>query len=784
MITTIHRRPWTCINCLSRQRRSQTSLATGATTSHIAQDRLHLFTNHVAPRANHDDRTLRQVFDSQPFWEDFSKKQKKLFRRSHGLFRNRHLTSRVGFQAFANISLERCKKLVTKILGLSSIDGFREIVRDLDTLSDLLCRVIDLSDFVRATHPDVGFQEAATAAYAQMFEYMNVLNTTRGLYDQLQKAMDTPEVVESWSEEERMTAQILMKDFSKSAIDLPDAQKQTFVQLSNEIVELGSAFVDNIRPDSSYVALDAGSFGGIDPAIARNHLMRTGKLMLPVGGMEAIMALRTVNDEQTRRKIYVAGKTSAASQIHRLKKLLQRRAKIGRLAGFSSYAHLTLADKMAKSPGSVKKFIQGLYQSNHGCVRTEFDLLYQLKQADMSKSGQSSSFHAWDREYYSNKVVSQIRQKTRHADSLNQYFSLGTVMQGLSRLFSRLYGVRLVPGEAILGETWNDDVRRVDVMDEQDGHIAVLYCDLFERPGKNPNPAHFTVRCSRRISEDEIAEAASESGSTKAEDWATDGMASSRNSEGDLYQLPTIALICDFARPHPSRPALLSFREMQTLFHEMGHALHSVLGRTAMQNVSGTRCATDFAELPSVLMEHFAADPRVLGLFARHWQTDEPLPYRMVQDEIKLHRRFEGAEVETQLLLAMLDQQYHSSIALDPDFDTTAEYHSVMDQYATIPEPKETSWQGQFGHLFGYGATYYSYLFDRAIAGKIWQDVFQRTHDGALSGEAGHLFREEVLRWGGSRDGWHCIAGVLHDDSLAAGDEAAMAKVGEWGVHD
>ncbi len=350
MIGTLYRQPWTCTKCLSRQRRFQSSLASAATAFQTAQDRLHLFANHLAPSANHDDRTLRQVFDSQPFWEDFSKKQKRLFKRSNGLFRNRHLTSRAGFQTFAEISLQRCKKLVAKIVGLSTIDGFRGIVRDLDTLSDLLCRVIDLSDFVRATHPDVGFQEAATAAYARMFEYMNVLNTTRALYDQLRKAIDAPEVVESWTEEEKMTAQILLKDFSKSAIDLPDAQKQAFVQLSNEIAELGSAFVDNIRPASSFVTLDAGSFRGIDPALARNHLTGSGKLMLPVGGMEVIMALRTIQDEKTRRKIYIAGKTSTGSQIHRLKELLQRRAKIANLSGFASYGRMTLADKMAKSP--------------------------------------------------------------------------------------------------------------------------------------------------------------------------------------------------------------------------------------------------------------------------------------------------------------------------------------------------------------------------------------------------------------------------------------------------
>jgi intermediate peptidase len=356
-------------------------------------------------------------------------------------------------------------------------------------------------------------------------------------------------------------------------------------------------------------------------------------------------------------------------------------------------------------------------------------------------------------------------------------------MQGLSRIFQRLYGIRLVPRPTQPGETWNDDVRRLDVVDEDDGHIAVMYCDLFERRGKNPNPAHFTVRCSRNIPEEEIAESTSEGSLfASAEDAANDGMATVRDQNGKLYQVPTIVLICDFARGPSNRPTLLSFREVQTLFHEMGHAVHSMLGRTDLQNVSGTRCATDFAELPSVLMENFASDPGALALFARHWETNAPLPFEMVQEKIDLNMRFEGLDTESQIILAKLDQAYHSPAAFEPGFDTTSVYHSVYKDYCSLREPPGTKWQGFFGHLFGYGATYYSYLFDRAISGKIWREVFKKSPTGSVSREAGSLFRSEVLEWGGGRDPWKCVAGVLKDSSLEEGGTRAMEEVGRWGV--
>lgn len=432
---------------------------------------------------------------------------------------------------------------------------------------------------------------------------------------------------------------------------------------------------------------------------------------------------------------------------------------------------------------SVLRFLRALLGENKRGVEMEYSQLLEMKKSDNPESNENLNLHAWDRDYYLARRKSQNGSTDQLTGNLREYFSLGTVIQGLSRLFSHLYGIRLVPREPGPGEIWNHDVRRLDVMDETEGHIAVIYCDLFERPGKTPNPAHFTLRCSRRISEQELDELASEEHLfTTVEEAATDGLCFARNAQGHLMQLPTIALICDFQRSSTQRPTLLSFRDVQTIFHEMGHALQSIFGRTSLQNVSGTRCATDFAELPSVLMEHFASSQPVLGLFARHWKTDAPLDYSLVAQEMSLERFSENTEIERQIIFSMLDQAYHSSLPLERDFNSTAVYHDVMARHATLPEPSETTGQAFFGHLFGYGATYYSYLFDRAIAGKIWRDVFLRSRHGLLDREAGEHFREQVLKWGGSRDGWRCVAGALGDESLAEGGEAAMAKVGKWGV--
>ncbi len=200
-----------------------------------------------------------------------------------------------------------------------------------------------------------------------------------------------------------------------------------------------------------------------------------------------------------------------------------------------------------------------------------------------------------------------------------------------------------------------------------------------------------------------------------------------------------------------------------------------MLGRTDYQNVSGTRCATDFVELPSILMEHFLSSPDVLSLFD-------------VDSTMTLHQGVNNTEdpchsIDTysQILLSAVDQIYHSSGALDPNFDSTKEYANLHNTRGLIPYVEGTSYQTQFGHLFGYGATYYSYLFDRAIASRVWSHVFAKD---PLSRAQGDKFRGEVLRYGGGKDPWKMVAAILSNPQLEKGDAEAMREVGRWRIED
>ncbi|KAG6214788.1 hypothetical protein E4U34_006015 [Claviceps purpurea] len=759
------RRLWICTRCIRHVNQPRPSIATarGASASTTLVQRSWEATasakatpsapvDHIVS-SRHDDTVLRELFDASTglSFPSFSLKK------SHGLFKNRYLTSPDGFLVFAQKNLEKATRIVHRALSASTTKEYQGLVKDLDRLSDLLCRVLDLSDFVRMTHPDIRFQQAAADAWSMVYQYMNQLNTMTGLNDQLDVALSRPEVTAAWSEEEKTVAHLLKLDFMKSAVNLPKAARDRFVELSSRISDAGSAFVRDMEPKVQEVKLPSHRFYGLYPTLAATLKVRS-KIAISTKGSAAAAALQSVYDEETRKEIYLAQRTASRRTIENLESMLKLRSELAKLAGFDSHGHMALKDRMmAKSPASVMKFLLALREHNAPLVQHELAELVEKKRERLAMP--EVNLLAWDRDLYMEKIRAEMRSRTRHEDQLSAYFSVGTVMQGLSRLFDRLYGVRFVPRDPLPGEVWHPDVKRLDVVADNGEQLAVLYCDLFYRPQKSPNPAHFTVRCSREIHQDELDEAAEDTGSAtpifdNAEQAANDGMETSRR-DGKLKQLPTIALVCDFPKRNSARePALLSYYSVETLFHEMGHAIHSILARTSFQNVSGTRCATDFAELPSTLMEHFAADPTVLSLFARHWKTDQPLPYDLVQNRIKLSRRFEGLDTEHQIVLAMVDQAYHSPSVQDTNFDSTRLFHEIQHQFAHGPkDPPETCWQGFFGHLHSYGSTYYSYLFDRVLAERVWRVVFRSGRDGAaIERENGERVKQNLLKevggWG------------------------------------
>ena len=198
---------------------------------------------------------------------------------------------------------------------------------------------------------------------------------------------------------------------------------------------------------------------------------------------------------------------------------------------------------------------------------------------------------------------------------------------------------------------------------------------------------------------------------------------------------------------------------IDNLFHEMGHAMHSMLARTKYQHVTGTRTATDFAEVPSTLMEYFASDPRVLHEISHHYQSGEKIPEKVLQKFVTARKVFMGPDLQSQLCYSLLDQTLHRDLPLKGS--TTDIMREIHTEHHNLPFAEGTAWQHRFSHLVGYGARYYSYLLARSVASNIWQKLFR---DNPFDSSKGAIFRSKCLAHGGGKPSAHIISDLLEQE--------------------
>nr|QPG55757.1 mitochondrial intermediate peptidase [Auricularia cornea] len=719
--------------------------------------------------------------DDESIVDFFDRPQGKSWFRTYaagttGLFLQPSLTHPSAFRHVADAALKKAQALVDRILRApGSATELRKVVKNLDRLSNVLCGVIDLAELVRHAHPDPRWIDAANDAYAILFEYMNVLNTHVDLYNVLKQVLSTPDIASNLTPEARETALIFWRDFEKSGIDLPPHLRARFVQLSSEIFTLGRDFVNQASAPRPAVSLPASALRetGTAGLLSRLRLPARTSNTVPVypGTSEARMIMASVPDEATRRALYVATNSSSREEIDVLETLIKTRAQLASLVGKPSYAHVALDDKMTRSPENVMTFLQAqLYQSRPHAL-ADVRAIAERKRQYLGLA-ETPPVYAWDREFYSPRVSTAAPVPLPN-------LTPGTVFYGLSRLFTHLFGISLRPAGLQPGEVWHEDVRKLEVIDEDEGLVGYIYADLFSRAGKAAGAAHYTVRCSRRVDDDD-AEGDFPDGVRHPEfDGGLQVPEHTVRGRPGRYQLPVVVLLCDFPKPTQAGAANLDWSDVMTTVHEMGHAVHSMIGRTDYQNVCGTRCATDFVELPSLLMEHFfLSSPDVLSLFRRPETPTMVHIHSSPQSDIA-----PGAAIDahSQIILATLDQLYHSPLASSSSFDSTATFARLQDEWGVLPFASGTSWQTRFGHLYGYAATYYSYIFDKALARAVWERVFA---SAPLERSAGEKLRREVLRYGGGKDPWAMLAAVLDMPELASGDEAAMKQVGQWRVED
>ncbi|NWR71449.1 MIPEP peptidase, partial [Centropus unirufus] len=621
-----------------------------------------------------------------------------------GLFGVPELSCPEGFQEAQDKALQESEQLVQK--ACSTPPG-PETVRIFDQLSDALCRVADLADFVKIAHPDFAFREAAEEACRNIGTVVEKLNTDVELCQSLRRLLADEVIISSLDPETRRVAELFMFDFEISGIHLDEEKRKKAVNLNVRILDLCNEFLTAAHLPNK---IDKH----VLPEHVRYHFTAEGNY-LQVAGLHA-----DCPDDLVREAAYKIFLYPEAGQLSRLEELLASRNSLAQLVGYETFAHRALQGTMAKTPGIRHCFINAFIIKIFFRTQKDFEMMTKMK---MKLNPQNSKLMPWDHPYYSG--VLRAERYNIDPGLYCPFFSLGACMEGLNSLFSQLLGISLYAEETQRGEVWSEDVRKLAVVHETEGLLGYIYCDFFHRPDKPHQDCHFTVR-------------------------------GGRLRENGEYQLPVVVLMLSLPRSTRGAPTLLSPGMMENLFHEMGHAMHSMLGRTRYQHVTGTRCATDFAEVPSILMEYFANDYRVVNQFARHYKTGQPLPKHMVSRLCESKKVCAAADMQLQVFYAALDQIYHGKHPLK--MSTTEILKETQEKVYGLPYVPNTAWQLRFSHLVGYGAKYYSYLMSRAVASMVWKQCFaQDPFDRAM----GERYRREMLAHGGGKEPILMVEGML-----------------------
>lgn len=530
-----------------------------------------------------------------------------------------------------------------------------------------------------------------------------------------------------------------LANFRRHGAELPPEGKKRLEEIDIELAKLTTQFGQNVLDSTNAFELlvtDETHLAGLPESAreqARESAQRKGlegwRFTLQQPSYLAVMMY--LDDAKIREKMYRAFNSRAASGAHDNRELLARilrlRHEKARLLGYPDFADFILEDRMARRGQRAQEFLEDLRDRARPFFERENRELEEFRR-ELEGPG-APPLAPWDISYYAEKL-----RKTRFdldEEMLRPYFALDNVLDGLFELAGRLYGIRIEEDPSF--PKWDEAVRSYRILDSDGSLLAAFYTDWFPRENK------------------------------RAGAWMDSFLTGEPAEEG---WKPHLGLICgNLTPPTGNKPALLTHRDVETIFHEFGHLLHHCLSRVEVRSLSGTNVAWDFVELPSQIMENWCWERESLSLFAKRWDTGEPLPDDLFE-RLKCARTFRAANaMMRQLSFGLLDLYLHRVWPLNQEEDVVAASRRILQEFSPAPLPEDHAMIASFLHLFsnpvGYAAAYYSYKWAEVLDADAF--TYFRTR-GIFSREAGLRFREQILSRGDSEDPGELFRGFLGRD--------------------
>lgn len=525
--------------------------------------------------------------------------------------------------------------------------------------------------------------------------------------------------------ESKRLVEVIWQRFQLAGANLPEAQKQQLKALNQEAARLGTRFTNRLLAATKaggLVVNDLQQLAGLSPAdlaVAQAEaqargLEKSGLLVLQNTTQQP--ALQSLADRATREALFNAGVTRTEKGDENdtrelVLRLAQVRAEQARLLGFASYAEWKLQDQMAKTPKAALAFMHNIVPAARARAEREAAAIQQT--IDQQQGG--FTLQAWDWRFY----AEQVRRARYDLDEsqIKPYFELNSVLQnGVFWAATQLYGIRFTPRQDL--PVYHPDVQVYEIFDADETPLALFYTDFFKRDSKGGGA------------------------------W----MSNFVNQSTLLDTKPVIYNVCNYTKPPAGEPALLSWDDVITMFHEFGHTLHGLFASQRYPSLSGTETPRDFVEFPSQINEHWASEPAVFRNFARHYQTHELMPAELHEKIVRAATFNKGYEMSELLAAALLDLHWHS---LNRDaapqsvegFEQQALQSDNMALTAVPPRYRSSYFQHIWGG--GYAAGYYAYIWTQMLADDGYQWFAEH---GGLTRENGDIFRQNILSRGNSSD--------------------------------
>ncbi len=626
------------------------------------------------------------------------------------------------FKSAFETAIKEAKTEIDLIINNKQKPNFQNTIEALDFSGNKLSRISSIFFNLNSAETNPEMQKLAQEISPMLTNYKNDVTLNEDLFKRIKVIYDAKDKLKLTAEQETLLTK-KYKSFARNGALLTDDKKEKLREIDTKLSKLSLTFSENtLVENNTYILqitnkndLEGLPEGVIEAATIEAKNRKLDGWIFTLDYPSYIPFVTYSKNRTLRKEINLAfGKKGFQNNKNDnqeiVKQIAQLRYERANLLGYASHSNFVLEERMAEKPETVNKFLQNLLTKAKPAALAEFKEL----EAYAKKLDGIERLEKWDGAYYSEKLKQE--KYSFDDEMLKPYFKLENVLNGAFDVANLLYNIHFNEVKNI--DVYHPDVKTYEVLDNKGNFLAVLYTDFFPRKGKR-NGAWMTSYKNQMI----------------------------YNGRNDR---PHVSIVCNFTKPTETKPSLLTFNEVTTLFHEFGHALHGILANTKYPSLSGTSVYWDFVELPSQIMENWCYQPEALALFAKHYQTGEVIPQEYVT-KIKESASFmAGMATLRQLSFGMLDMAYHSQ---DPSNikDIKTFENQATAETTLYPDVAENCISTSFSHIFsgGYSSGYYSYKWAEVLDA----DAFEYfVENGIFNKQIAKKFQDNILSKGGTEN--------------------------------